>query len=90
MKEICIPFNKVNEAEKAELEIKFSGGTKTQHYRLESIDIREFSSSETSSSERVERLRQYISSYSADWELIQILDSSEGENYIHLLYRKRT
>ncbi len=90
MKEICIPINKLNEAERAELEIRLSDNDQIQRYRLESVNMTELKRSETISTLRVERLQQYISSYSNEWELIQIMDSSEGANYIHLLYRKRT
>ncbi len=90
MKEICIPINKLNEAERAELEVRLSDNDQIQRYRLESLNMTELKGSETISTMRVERVQQYISSYSTEWELIQIMNSSEGASYIHLLYRKRT
>ena len=90
MKEICIPITDMKEAERAELEIRLSDNSRTQHYRLESVNMEDLKEDGTTSTQRVERLQQYISLYSVDWELVQIFDSGEGEGFVHILYRKRS
>ena len=90
MKEICIPLEKVKESTSADLEIKLSDSQQKQLFRLESVKMTEGDGLKNTSKSRVELLKKFISSYNNNWELIQILDSREGANYIHLLYRKRT
>ena len=90
MKEICIPITDMKEAERAELEVRLSDNSRTQHYRLESVSMEDLKEEGTTSKQRVERLQQYISAYSVDWELVQIFDASEGEGFVHILYRKRS
>lgn len=77
------------DAERAEVEIRLSGSNQVQRYRLESVNISENTDLNTVLSERVERLQNYISSYSGNWELIQILDAGKDAKYIHLLYREK-
>lgn len=90
MKEICIPITEMKEAERAELEVRLSDTKLTQYYRLESVSLKDLSEDGNTSTQRVDKLQHYISSYSKDWELIQIFDFSEGVGFIHLLYRKRS
>ena len=79
----------MNEAERAEVEVRLSESDRIQRYRLESVDMRELNQTKTSALDRVERLQHFINSYSNNWELIQILDTIEGADYIHLLYREQ-
>ena len=47
MKEICIPFSNINEAESAELEIKLSESARKMRYRLESVNMTKSDNSKT-------------------------------------------
>jgi len=89
MKEVCIPLDRINEADRTELEVKDSKNNRVQRYRIESVDMTGTGDSDRASQDRFSKLQLYISNYTRNWELIQILDSGEGAKYIHLLYRKR-
>jgi hypothetical protein len=90
MKEVYIPLDIVNEAERAELEVKDSGHTGIRRYRLESVDLSGENDPAGRASDRFTKLKHFISNYDPNWQLIQILDSGEDAKYIHLLYREIT
>lgn len=90
MREICLPIDQLDKAGRTELDVRHSGNNPVQSFRLETIDVEITDGSKISSEQRIERLKNYISTYSLDWELIQILDFEKDTHHIQLLYRKRT
>ena len=88
MKEVCIPLDIFNEADRAEFEVINPQLQRIRRYRLESVDVSADHDSGESSPDRFTKLQQYICEYNHRWELIQILDSEKSANYIHLLYRE--
>ncbi len=84
MKEICLPFAGLADNESAEVIVKSQDSDKAWNYRVVSFNIKS-----TSTDNILKDLREKINTYDPDWELIQIFDTTEGKEYVHVLYRKK-
>lgn len=84
MKEICLPFEGFADNESAEVTVKSQDSDTTFKYRVVSFTIKIDNTSVI-----IEELREKIKHYDPEWELIQIFDNSEGNKYVHVLYRKK-
>lgn len=84
MKEICLPFAGLAENESAEVTVKSQESDKTWKYRVVAFHLK---------SKNIDviltDLREKISTYDPEWELIQIFDTTEGTEHVHVLYRKK-
>ncbi len=87
MKEVCLPFTDLKDNEIAEVEIRISERKRVLKYRIESFALAPPEKKKPGTNEKINLLREMIKAYDPDWELIQILDSNEGSNYVQLLYR---
>ena len=88
MKEICIPLSVTDEQERAEVIVRLPDSGNIFHYRLESVNI-DKSKTQNGTQHHISKLKQFIKNYSPKWELIQILDTAEGSEYVHILYREQ-
>ena len=84
MKEICLPFSGLADNESAEVTVKSQESDKTWNYRVVSFNIKSRSSDLI-----LKDLREKIGAYDPEWELIQIFDTTEGTEHVHVLYRKK-
>jgi len=83
MKGICIPLEVINGEERTEMELKSVQNNSTQYFRLEPLYLEENENDGA-------RLKNYINSYSKEWELLQVFGGETGGNRkIYLLYRKQ-
>ena len=89
MNELCIPLYATSDCVGAEVEVRMADTGKTLHYRLECFKLQTGEQSKDST-EKVNQLRKFIQSYSADWELLQIMDTPKGCDYVQLLYRENS
>ena len=83
MKEICLPFTGIADNESAEVIVKSQDSEKTWKYRVVSFNIKS-----NNTDVIIKELREKIRLYDPAWELIQIFDTSEGTEHVHVLYRK--
>ena len=84
MKEICLPFSGIADNESAEVIVRTQDSDKTWKYRVVSFGIKN-----NNNQVIIEDLRAKIKQYDPEWELIQIFDTSEGTEHVHVLYRKK-
>jgi hypothetical protein len=88
MKEICIPLTNIADNKYAEVDVRMPDEGKTWHYRIESLELGETSTSDTMA--KVKQIQHFINSYNSRWELLQIMDTPKDATYIQLLYRERS
>ncbi|HUF08968.1 MAG TPA: hypothetical protein VMO47_06595 [Rhodothermales bacterium] len=74
MSKICIHVPDTRAQHTIGLEVTLDGEKKVATYRVESFEW----PPNTSSSERITRLRDYVRTYPSDWELVQIGPSAHG------------
>lgn len=86
MNEICIPVNLVQDCEHADVEVRLPDTGREIHFRLECLKM----TKQDSSDQRVNQIRNFIDKYNDSWELIQILDTPKGCDYVQLLYREHS
>ena len=84
MNEICIPLNTAQDCAHVDIEVRLPDTGMEFHFRLECLKLKEWDNSE----DRINQIRNFIDSYSNSWELIQILDTPEGCDYVQMLYRE--
>ncbi len=87
MKEVCIPLVDINKNDIAEVEVRIPKRRRVWKYRVESFHISEKSKEDSDIEKRIKNLRDRISEYDPDWELIQIFDSENASGYVQILYR---
>jgi hypothetical protein len=89
MKEICIPFTYICDNEHAEVEVRVPGTGKIWKYRVEPLQLAAEPEASSMDSGRINGLKRFISNYSKNWELIQIIGANENSGNIHMLYREK-
>ncbi|MBN1599008.1 MAG: hypothetical protein JW894_12005 [Bacteroidales bacterium] len=90
MRSICIPVKGISEGDIAEVEVRVLKSDLVWKYRLESFKLPNTGKSPSDTIKRIDSLRKLIKEYDQSWELIQILDTIEASEYVHILYRKKT
>lgn len=98
MKEICIPVPGFGEDQIAEVSLTVGDKKVVYSYRVESfpwnMDQNPKDASlpnddyEHATLEQIISLRQSLSNYDKEWELIQIFTPRKGATHIQVLYRK--
>jgi len=95
MKELCVPVPHFQEKENAELVLKVGKERISFSFRVVSFpwDVEdEYSNGKDEVSRslaRITRLKNAISSYDKNWELIQIYTPLEEARFIQVLYRQK-
>ena len=95
MKDLCIPVPGFGEYDKAEIELRIGVNKITYDFRVESFlwDSEDDPSIKddkiASSLLRITRLKEAITQYDKDWELIQIFTPMENSRTIQVLYKKK-
>lgn len=87
MTEICIPLNAVPECRRADVEVRIPDSGKILHYRLECFQFTAGKKPEQLR-DRADQIKQFIGSYSSEWELLQIMDAPKDAGYVQFLYRE--
>jgi len=89
MNEIWLPCPGIPEDERAVVEVKMSGTNCVCRYRIEPLLINDLHLKQNNSDLRINKLRNLIKNYDKHWELIQIFNTNEGSDYVHILYREK-
>ena len=96
MKEICIPISHLGDEEIADVTITIGGRKVSYSFRVESFpwalstdEATTDDDTQHATLEQIAQLRNSISNYDKNWELIQIYTPSHGATHIQVLYRKR-
>jgi hypothetical protein len=95
MKDLCVPVGRLGDEEIAEIQLTIGKKRSTFNFRVESFpwdvedELGRFDDEISLSLARIERLKNAIKEYDADWELLQIFTPSENSKYIQVLYRKK-
>lgn len=90
MSQICIPIPQQDGSDKEKIQIEVRLGDQTCSYQLVNYSFAD-SGSETKedvNALHVEGLKEAISAYGKDWQIIQILQPSSEAEYVQLLFRK--
>ena len=95
MKDITLPLPDFLEEQIAEVEVKINGKKRRYNFRIESFDWNTGSSTNPvydhdEISSKIENLRNQLSNYEKDWELIQIFTPREDAKNIQVLFRQKT
>jgi hypothetical protein len=89
MKEISLSCVGIPQDKTTVIEVKTSGSHQICRYRIEPFMINDLNLNENNREHRVEKLRNLIQNYDKQWELIQIYNSNESSEFIHILYREK-
>jgi hypothetical protein len=89
MKGICLPWPEIPEDERAVVEVKLSGSNRLCRFRIEPLLINDLGGKQNNTDLRINKLRNWIQNYDKQWELIQIFNTNEGSEYVHILYREK-
>lgn len=84
MGQICVQIPPLERAQTIDLEITIDGEKHFMNYRVESFD---WGTGVSSREERVERLKQLISEYNPEYELVQI--GNPADDLLPVLFRHR-
>lgn len=95
MKDITLPLPDFLEEQIAEVEVKINGKKRRYNFRIESFDWNTDNSTNPVDdhdgiSSKIENLRNQLTNYGKDWELIQIFTPREDAKNIQVLFRQKT
>ncbi len=95
MKELCIPIMQFGEDQSAEISLKVGKTKISFEFQVASFpwevedDLSNGDDPISKSLARISRLKNSISNYDPEWELIQIYTPLENAKFIQVLYRKK-
>jgi hypothetical protein len=89
MNEIRIPCPGIPDDKTTLVEVKMPGSDCICRYRIEPFLINDVHLDHINRTIRVEKLRSLIHNYDQHWELIQIFNTNENSEYVHILYREK-
>jgi hypothetical protein len=89
MNEIRIPFSGIPENEITEVDVKMAKSNRIWRYKIEPLLINDLNLKDDIHCQRVEKMQDSIKNHDKRWELIQILNTNEESEYVHILYREK-
>ena len=89
MNEIRIPFSGIPENEITEVDVKMTKSNRIWRYKIEPLLINNLNLKDDIHCQRVKKMQDSINNHDRQWELIQILNTNEESEYVHILYREK-
>ncbi len=95
MADLCIPVPHLEDTKIAEVEVKINGVKTRYNFRLESFPWKSESDEAQGADyiseleNNIHLLKESITKYDENWELIQIYKPKENANSIQVLFRKK-
>jgi len=93
MKEICIPIPDFLDRQIAHIEVTVNGEKRRYNYRIESFLWETEDDKIMDENQRIEtrinRLKNSIENYEANWRLVQIFKPGRNSSHIQVLFRQQ-